>query len=145
MKPPLIMQRLRRNPAALGLSISATLLIGILLYEVILNRFTVISREEDLLRDFGTAVVSVLLAGYLVGAYYAVLRSTRNTVDELKNTWKTATDDSRSGSVKSIGKKGFFAMGLVGALLTCQLPPVMGHPWSGDVGHSWSGDVYHFD
>jgi hypothetical protein len=27
----------------------------------------------------------------------------------------------------------------------CQLPPVMGHPWSGDVGHSWSGDVCHFD
>jgi hypothetical protein len=50
----MIMQRLRRNPAALGLSISATLLIGLLLYEVILNRFTVISREEDLLRGFET-------------------------------------------------------------------------------------------
>jgi hypothetical protein len=118
MKSPLIIRRLRRNPAALGLSISAALLIGLLLYEVILNRFTVISKEEDLLWGFGTAVVSILLVGYLVGAYSAVLHSTRNTIDELKNTWEIATDASSADSAGSIGKKGFFAMGLVGALLT---------------------------
>ena len=84
MKTPLIIQRLRRNPAALGLSISATLLIGLLLHEVILHRFTVILREEDLLWGFGTTIVSILLTGYLVGAYHAVLRSTRNTLDKLE-------------------------------------------------------------
>ena len=38
MRPPLIMQRLQRNPAALGLSVSAIFLIGLLLQGVILDR-----------------------------------------------------------------------------------------------------------
>ena len=116
MKPRSITQWLRRNPAALGLSTIAALLIGLLLYEVILNRFTMISRDKDLLRDFETAVVSILLVGYLAGAYYAVLRSTRDTLDELA-TWKTAADAVGRDSAGSIGKKGFLAIGLVGALL----------------------------
>ena len=68
--------------------ISATLLTGLLLQEVILDRFTVMLGEEDSLRNFETAVVSILLAGYLVGAYFAVLHSTRNTLDELKTIGK---------------------------------------------------------
>lgn len=140
MRPPLIMQRLRRNPAALGLSISVTLLIGLLLHEVILNRFTVILREEDLLRNFETAVVSVLLAGYLVGAYYAVLRSTRDTLDELEKTWKTATDASSVGSAGNIGKRALFTMGLVGVLLAA----IMNHlttesPWDWS---TWEPEVW---
>ena len=118
MKPLLIIQRLRRNPVVLGLSVSAVLLIGLLLHEAILNRFTVISREEDWLWDFGTAIVSVLLTGYLVGAYYAVLRSTRNTLGELELIRKTETDAPNVGSPKSMGKKAFFIMGLVGAFLS---------------------------
>ena len=34
--------------------------------------------------------------------------------------------------------------GLVSRMGTCQLPPVMGHPWSGDVGHSHAGGVCHY-
>ena len=140
MRPPLIIQRLRRNPAALGLSVSATLLIGLLLHEVVLNRFTVILREEDLLRNFETAVVNVLLAGYLVGAYYAVVRSTRNTFDELANTSKTATDALSVGSAGSIGKTGLFMVGLVGVLLAA----VMNHlttesPWDWS---TWEPEVW---
>lgn len=117
MTTPLIIQKLRRKPVALGLSISVTLLVTLILHEVILHRFTVILREEDLLRNLQTTIASVLLAGYLVGAYYAVLRSTENTLDELKTTWKVTRDALSVGS-GDIGKKGFIAMGLVGALLS---------------------------
>jgi len=34
-------------------------------------------------------------------------------------------------------------MNIVGVAI-CQLPPVMGHPWSGDVGHSHAGGVCHY-
>jgi len=134
------MQRLQSNPVALGLSISATLLIGLLLHEYILDRFTVISGEEDLLRDFRTAVVDVLLAGYLVGAYYAVLRSARNTIDELKKTWKPATDALGVGSAGNIGKRALFTMGLVGVLLAA----IMNHlttesPWDWS---TWEPEVW---
>jgi hypothetical protein len=134
------MQRLRRNPAALGLSISATLLIGLLLHEVILNRFTVILSEEDLPRNFETAVISILLSGYLVGAYYAVLRSTRNTFNELKSTWKTTTDTLTVGSTGGIGKRGFFTMGLVGVLLATIMNHLMVEsPWDWS---TWEPEIW---
>ncbi|KAA3644995.1 MAG: hypothetical protein DWQ07_16475 [Chloroflexi bacterium] len=130
MRPYLNIQRLQSNPAALGLSISAALLVGLLLHEIILGRFTVIFGEGDVLQDFETAVISILLSGYLVGAYYAVQRSTRNTIDELKRTWEPTSDASTMGFEEGMGKRLFFAMGLVGVLLATLMTHLLVEaPW----------------
>lgn len=140
MRTPRIVQRLQRNPAVLGLSISTSLLIGLLLHEVILDRFPVIFGEEDLLRDFQTTVISILLSGYLVGAYYAVMRSTRNAIDELNSAWKTTTDTSTVDSIGGIGKRGFFIMGLVGIFLATIMNQQMAEsPWNWS---TWEPEIW---
>ena len=140
MRRTQILKRVLRNPAALGLGISAILLVGLLLHESILDRFPVIFGEETLLRNFQTAVVNILLTGYLVGAYYAVLRSTRNTVNELESTWETTTDELKVVSKGTIGKGALFALGLVGILLSA----IMNHlttesPWGWS---TWEPEVW---
>lgn len=131
MKHHLIKKRLQRNPAALGLSISAILLVALLMHVYILDRFTVILKDENLLKEFQTAIVNVLLAGYLVGAYYAVLGSTRNTIDELENTWRTETDALSVGYAGKTGKRRLFIIGLVGVLLAAILNYLtIGSPWN---------------
>ena len=102
-----IIQKLQRHPATLGLSISALLLVGLLVHVAILDRFTVILEDEKMLKDFQTAVVNTLLVGYLVGAYYAVLGSTMNTLGELEKTWHAETDAISAGYAAKNSKRSY--------------------------------------
>ena len=74
---------LERHPVVLGLSISGALLLGLVVQEVLLDRFTLMPEDPDVLMVFRIAIVHCLQAAYFPAAYYALLRGTRETVHEL--------------------------------------------------------------
>jgi hypothetical protein len=117
MNPASIIHKLQRKPVALGLIVSTTLLAGLLLHEAILDRLPMILGDQALLQSLETAVISSLLTGYLVGAFYAVRRNTSSTLEELKSAWKADPDTPKAASPGKIGKWGYVALGIVGALL----------------------------
>jgi hypothetical protein len=117
MKLPPIKQLFYRHPVALGLGITGTLLLGLLIQTIVLDRFPVIFGPEGSLGDFRIAVVHFLLAGYFPCAYLYLLRGTRNTVHELDKVLEPADDASDLGSAAHIGVKALFVAGLIGVLL----------------------------
>lgn len=84
MKLASVQRCLERHPVVLGLSISGAVLLGLVLQEVLLDRFTLMSANPSVGKDFRIAVVHCLQAGYFPAAYYALLRGTRENVHELE-------------------------------------------------------------
>ncbi|WP_445475489.1 hypothetical protein ACT9XH_01710 [Methanococcoides methylutens] len=122
MRFPPIKQMIYQKPAVLGLSISIILLIGFLMQEYLLGRFTLIFEEEYLLQDFWIAVVHCLLAGYLPSAYFLLLRGTRNTFEELEHILKPPTTPSYVDSAVHIEKRKLVVWGLLGVLVAVLMP-----------------------
>jgi hypothetical protein len=141
---PMTRQRLLRNPAAIGLSIGTALLFGLLIQEILLDRFTVVfGPGEVALHEFRIAVIHCLLAGYLPSAYLLLLRGTRNTVHELENVLEPADAASGAGSSIHIGWRALFLAGLIGVLVTVFTPylttPTAESPWNPS---TWSPEVW---
>ncbi|MEL4304503.1 hypothetical protein [Methanococcoides sp. LMO-2] len=122
MNLPPIKQVIYQRPALPGLAISSILLIGFLMQEYLLGRFTLIFENDYLLQDFWIAVVHCLLAGYLPSAYFYLLRGTRKTFKDLKNILKTTTETPGIDATVHIEKKYLIVWGLVGLLITFSLP-----------------------
>ena len=134
MKRTRIIKKLQHHPATLGLSISAILLVGLLVHVSILDRFSVILEDAKMLQDFQTAVVNTLLVGYLVGAYYAVLGSTMKTLGELEKTWLAETEAISAGYAAKNSQRKLYIIGLVGVLLAVILNYLT-------VGSAWKGSL----
>jgi hypothetical protein len=141
---PLTRQRLLRNPAAIGLSIGTVLLCGLLVQEIVLERFTVIFGPGDVsLHEFRIAVIHCLLAGYLPSAYLFLLHGMRNTVRELGGVLELADSDSGAGSSIHIGWRALFLAGSIGVLCTVFFPYLTTlttqSPWNAS---TWSPEVW---
>jgi hypothetical protein len=115
-------QILYRHPAVLGLIIGGTLLLGLLLQGILLDRFPVILGGVEPLAEFRIAVVHCLLAAYLPSACLYLLRGARNTIDELGPILKPADDLPQLDPVADIGKGRLFLSGLIGVALSMFLP-----------------------
>jgi hypothetical protein len=118
-------QWILRHPVLLGVGISGALLLGLLVQEVLMDRFTVILGPEsagDESGDLRIAVVHCLLAGYLPGAYYSLLRGARNTVDQLEENLRPADGTSSASLGGRLGKRGLLISGLLGTLFTVFTP-----------------------
>jgi hypothetical protein len=133
-----------RHPVILGVCISGALLLGLLVQEVLMDRFTVILGPEGALDEYGNlriAVVHCLLAGYLPGAYYSLLRGTRKTVDQLKENLGPADSTGPGSSVGQIGKRRLVVAGVLGVLFTLCTPYLTtpGPPWNPS---TWQPEVW---
>jgi hypothetical protein len=120
----------RRHPVLLGVSISGALVFSLLAQEILMGRFTGDARDE--VRDFWIAVVHCLLAGYLPGAYYSLLRGARNTVDQLEECLSSVDDTSSTYFGGRQGKRGLIISGVLGMLFTFCTPylTTTGPPWN---------------
>jgi hypothetical protein len=113
---------LYRHPAVLGLIIGGTLLLGLLLQGIVLDRFPVILGDIERLAEFRIAVVHCLLAAYLPSACLYLLRGARNTIDELGPILTPADDLPPLDAVADVGKRRLFVAGLMGVSLAMFLP-----------------------
>ena len=118
----LIRQTLVRHPIAVGLGITGTLLLGLFIQTIVLDRFPVIFGPEGFPDDFRVAVNHCLLAGYLVGAYFYLLRGTRHTLHELDQVVEPADNPSGVDWAGQIGVKALLIWGLIGLLAAVVSP-----------------------
>jgi hypothetical protein len=81
------------HPVALGLAIAGLLLLGLVLQEVALDRFSLMRDQPNVLMVFRIAITHCLMAGYFPAAYYVLLRGTRRTVLELRETLDPTDED----------------------------------------------------
>ena len=127
-EPASFKQNLYRFPALLGLIISGTLLILLILQEVLLGRLSVVFGPMGSPRDLRLAIVHCLLAGYLPSACLYLWRGARNTVDELGSILRP-DDDVPAGDTAThmgegihVGTRGLLLAGLSGMLLAVLFP-----------------------
>lgn len=154
---PRVQPSLRRNPfdtpLKLGLAVSAALLAGLLVSETVSGRWPVIRlyaasgamarQGEGVLRDFRIAIVHCLLAGYLVAAFWAVLRGGRSTVYALQKALDCSREECGrlADSVRLLPGwlVAFAVFGLLVALAGPYIvPPVPETPWHPS---TWSPEV----
>jgi hypothetical protein len=121
-------QLLNHYPALLGLIISCTLLLGLFVQELLLNRFAVIFGPLGSPRDLRLAIVHCLLAGYLPSACLYLLRGMRSTRDQLADILQPADAATSVGAGESGGPPGtvsarvLIIAGVLGLLLTVFMP-----------------------
>jgi hypothetical protein len=115
---------------ALGLTISGILLLGLMVQEVLLDRFTLMPDDPDVLMVFRIAITHCLMAGYFPAAYYALLRGTRETVHELGETLHPTDEDWSVDSAVQVKRRSlliFCTLGLLAAVampyLSSETPP----------------------
>jgi hypothetical protein len=139
-------QHLFRYPVLLGLIISSTLLLGLFIQELLLDRFTVMYGPTGSPRDFRLAIVHCLLAGYLPSACLYLLRGMRTTADEIGGIVgpdKEAPDvDSAApgGGEKPGSARALLLAGLLGMLFTVLTPYLTADtPWAPS---TWSPEVW---
>jgi len=143
----------RISPLWLGIGISATLLVILLVAETAFGRWHALLAEGELdplarvsggvLRDLRLAIVHCLLVGYLPAAFLYVLRSGRRTVLVLQGALDCTRDECETlaASVR-LSTRGLVITGLIGLALSFggpyMVPPVPQNPWSLS---AWSPEV----
>ena len=138
----LIRQTLVRHPIALGLGITGTLLLGLFIQTIVLDRFLLIFGPEGSPDNFRVAVNHCLLAGYLVGAYFYLLRGARNTAHELDKVLEPTSAPSNVDRVGRIGAKALVIWGLIGllgAVFSPYLAPSAEIAWDPS---AWSPEIW---
>ncbi len=143
----------RISPLWLGIGISASLFVILLVTETLLGRWAevLIGGELDVLahvstgvlRDLRIAIVHCLVAGYLPAAFLQVLRSGRRTVFVLQGALDCTTEECETLAASlRLSTRGFVIIGLIGLLLSFAIPyivpPVPLAPWNPS---SWSPEV----
>ena len=133
------------SPLWLGIGISTTLLLTLLVSETLLGRWHVISTGEHFdalarvstgpLRDFRIAFVHCLAAGYLPAALLQVMRGGKRTVMILQNALDCSPSECRKLSESIRLSPGWLVIigsaGLIMALFTPYLvPPIPEAPWN---------------
>jgi hypothetical protein len=129
-------QNLYRYPALLGLIIVSTLLLGLFVHELLLDRFTVIFGPLGSPRDFRLAIVHCLLAGYFPSACLYLLRGMRTTVEELgmivgaDRVAHVVDPAAHVGKGKPLSTRTLLLAGLLGVLFTVLTPFLTAQtPW----------------
>lgn len=150
------MSRLRRlvdTPVKLWLTLTTTLLLGLILHESLIGHWDVIGaaardgalarQSSGALRDFRIAIVHCLLVGYLAAALFAVVRGGRRTVFELQSALDCTDEEcaALAGSIRF--SRGWLvtaaSVGLAFGIITPYLvPPVPENLWHPS---SWSPEV----
>lgn len=143
----------RITPLWLGIGISGSLLIILLVIETVLGRwnvlqtggeFDVLARASSgVLRDVRLAIVHCLVIGYLPAAFLHVVRSGRRTVLVLQGALDCTRDECKTlaASIR-LSASGLVIFGLIGLLLSFAGPymtlPVPLAPWNPS---TWSPEV----
>ena len=143
----------RTSPLWLGIGISGSLLLILLLAETVLGRlgqvfagdeFNAFAIEpEGLLRDLRIAIVHCLLIGYLPAAFLYVLKNSRQTVMALQETLDCTRQECET-LAESVRLKpfGLVIFGILGIVLSIAgpylVPPVPISPWNPS---TWNPEV----
>ncbi len=143
----------RISPVWLGIGITGTLIVILLVTETALGRWHALLAEGGfdplarvsggILRDFRLAIVHCLLIGYLPAAFFYVLQSGRRTVLVLQGALDCTREECEelAASVRLSGR-GLLITGLIGFMLSFigpyVVPPVPPTPWSPP---TWSPEV----
>lgn len=143
----------RISPLWLGIGISGSLLVILLVTESVLGRWDALVAEGELdplarvtagvLRDLRLAIVHCLLIGYLPAALLHILRSAQRTVRLLQDALNCTREECEilAASVR-LSKRGLVIIGLIGLALSFggpyMVPPVPQNPWSLS---TWSPEV----
>jgi hypothetical protein len=151
---PLVGPRLKRiSTLKLGLAISATLILALLIIETALGRWSGLVQEgplqpfarrpEGVLRDFRIAVVHCLMVGYLPAAFLHVSRSARKTVFELQGALACTREEcSELAASIRFGRGSLLIAGLIGVAIMFVVPyvvrPVPESVWNPS---RWSAEV----
>jgi hypothetical protein len=130
-----------RHPVVLGLTISGTLLLGLVAQEILLNRFALMRADPDVAKVFRIAISHCLMAGYFPAAYYALLRGTRETVRELGETLDPTDADWRVDSAVQITKRTLLICCTVGLVASVAMPYLSSEtpPWNPSY---WAPEVW---
>ncbi len=137
-----IKQLFYRHPVALGLGITGALLLGLFIQTIVLDRFPVIFGPAGSPDNFRIAVNHCLLAGYLVGAYFYLLRGARNTAHELDKVLEPTSYPSGVDWAGHVGVKALVVWGLIGllaAVVSPYLAPSAEIAWDPS---AWSPEIW---
>jgi hypothetical protein len=152
MKNPVNLERL--SSLKLGLGISGSLLVVLLVTETVLGRWALFSTEGEfdafarvssgILRDFRIAVVHCLIAGYVPAALLHVLRSGRRTVHALQKALDCSDEECADiAALMRLSLPGLLVMGLLGFAMSLAIPhfvpPVPETLWNPA---SWPPEVF---
>lgn len=143
----------RTSPLWLGIAISGSLILILLVNETALGRWDLLLVEGELdplarvstgvLRDVRLAIVHCLLVGYVPAAFLHVLRRGRRTVLSLQGALDCTREECETlaASVK-LSTRGLVIIGLIGFALAFvtpymvpPVPPDLWNPWN------WSPEV----
>jgi hypothetical protein len=143
----------RISPLWLGVGISGSLLVLLLVTETLLGRWAALQIDGEfdplvrsptgVLRDLRLAIVHCLLAGYLPAALLRVVQSGRRHVLKLQTALGCTREECEalSASIR-LGTRGLVITGMIGFLFAAAGPymvePVPDTPW---LPSSWSPEV----
>jgi hypothetical protein len=143
----------RISPLWLGIGISGSLIVILLVTEIVLGRWDALlaggkfdplaSVSSGILRDLRIAIVHCLLIGYLPAAFLHVVRSGRRTVFVLQGALGCTREECKTlaASIR-LSTRGLVITGLIGLVLSFavpfMVPPVPLTPWSPS---TWSPEV----
>jgi hypothetical protein len=122
----------RLSPAWIGMILAAALVVGFLLLEWVLGRFSVLLAPDAPpagAEDFRVSLVMLVLAAYLPAAQMAGLRASRRALDELRPLLRCSAGEFSAlrggmGSVRSWGYRRSAITGLlVGILVMVAVEP----------------------
>ena len=144
----------RISPLWLGVGISGSLVLILLIVETALGRWGAFLVEGELdvfarvsegeLRDFRLAFIHCLVIGYLPAAFVHVLQRSRQTVLSLQDALNCTQQECEALAASfRLSRSGIIIFGLCGLLLAFAgpylVPPVPESPWSPS---SWSPEVF---
>lgn len=144
----------RISPLWLGIGISGSLVLILVLVETALGRWGIFLVEGEFdvfarvssgeLRDFRLALVHCLVIGYLPAAFVLVLQRSRQTVLSLQEVLNCTQEECEALAASlRLSRPGFIIFGLCGVLLAIAgpylVPPVPDSPWNPS---TWSPEVF---
>lgn len=143
----------RISPLWLGIGISGSLIVILLVTETVLGRWDLLAPGDEfdalarvsggILRDVRLAIVHCLVIGYLPAAFLQVLRSSRRTVLVLQGALGCTRKECEAlaASVR-LSTRGLIVVGSIGFVLSFAMPylvpPVPLTPWNPS---TWSPEV----
>jgi hypothetical protein len=122
MKMAAVQRRLEGHPVALGLGISGALVLGLMVQEFLLDRFSLMQTRPEVLMVFRIALVHCLQAAYFPAAYYALLRGTRETVHELDEILDPTDEEWSADSAVHVRKSTLLIMCTIGLVVSVAMP-----------------------
>jgi hypothetical protein len=109
--------------------------------EILLDRFTLMRADPDVLMLFRIAISHCLMAGYFPAAYYALLRGTRETVHELGESLDPTDEDWSMDSAVQVNKRTLLICCTIALLASVGMPYLTSEtpPWNPS---TWPPEVW---